>query len=172
MESNKKVRLNGEEMQEMDKFNYFGIMISMEGGIGEEVAHRVPKRRKVWGTQAKLWKENMIFEEVKWELYERLVIPTVVYGLETWSLSEHEKRKIEVFEMMCLRNICGIRRVDKVRNAVIRYGCELSLLERIERNVLKWFGHVERRGEERLVKRVCRGNVEEMESSHPGWKPG
>ena len=35
MESNKKVRLNGEEMQEVDKFNYFGIMISMEGGIGE-----------------------------------------------------------------------------------------------------------------------------------------
>ena len=32
--------------------------------------------------------------------------------------------------------------------------CELSVLERIERNVLKWFRHVERMGEERLVKRM------------------
>ena len=53
--------------------------------------------------------------------------------------------------MMCLRNICGIRRVDRVRNAIIREmcGCELSALERNERNV---FGHVERMGEERLVR--------------------
>ena len=33
-------------------------------------------------------------------------------------------------------------------------------MERIERNVLKWFGHVVRMGEERLVKRVHRVNVE------------
>ena len=41
-----------------------------------------------------------------------------------------------------------------------RCRCELSVLERIERNVLKWFGHLERMGEERLVKRVYRANVE------------
>ena len=49
-----------------------------------------------------------------------------------------------------MRNICGIRGVDRVRNGE-RCGCELRLLERIERNVSKWFGHVERMGEERLV---------------------
>ena len=59
------------------------------------------------------------------------------------------EEKIEVFEMMCLRN------------AIIREGCrcELSVLERIERNLLKWFGHVERMGEEKLVKREHRANV-------------
>ena len=43
---------------------------------------------------------------------------------------------------MCLRNICGIKRVDRVRG---RCRCELSVLERIERDLLKWFGHVKRR---------------------------
>ena len=49
-----------------------------------------------------------------------------------------------------------------MRNEIIRGWCgyELSLLERIERDVLKWFGHEERMGEERLVKRVYRANVE------------
>ena len=36
----------------------------------------------------------------------------------------------------------------------------MSVLEKIERNVLKWFGHVERMGEERLVKRVYQANGE------------
>ena len=31
---------------------------------------------------------------------------------------------------------------------------ELNVLERVKKNVLKWFGHVERMEEERLVKRV------------------
>ena len=48
----------------------------------------------------------------------------------------------------------GIRRVDRMRNASIRERCiyEWSVLERIERKVLKWFGHV--------VKRVYRANLE------------
>ena len=77
-------------------------------------------------------------------------------------MNAQERSKIEVFEMMCLRKICGIRRVDRARNAIIRERCrcELSVLERIERNVLKWFGHLGRMGEERLVKRVYRANVE------------
>ena len=100
--------------------------------------------------------------EVKRELYERAVIRTVVYGLETWSLSTQERRKVEVFEMMCFRNICGIRRVDRVRNATMRErcGCELSVLEQLERSMLKGFRHVERMEEERLVKRVYRANVD------------
>ena len=58
------------------------------------------KERYVWRTIAKLWKENMISRQVKKELYEILVISTVVYGSEIWSLSVQEKRKIEIFEMM------------------------------------------------------------------------
>ena len=104
----------------------------------------------------------MLSREVKRELYERVVMPTMLYGSETWSLGAQERIKLKVVEMMCLRNICGIRREDRVRNAIIRnrYGCELSVQERIERNVLKWLGHVERMGEERLVKRVYLVNVE------------
>ena len=30
------------------------------------------------------------------------------------------EEKIKVFEMMCLRNICAIRRMERVRNATIR----------------------------------------------------
>ena len=34
----------------------------------------------------------------------------------------------------------------------------MSVLKRIGRNVLKWFGHVERMGEERLVNAAYRAN--------------
>ena len=55
-----------------------------------------------------------------------------------------------------MSNICGIRRMGKVRNPSIikRCGCESIVLERIERNVLKWFGYVEKMDEKRLIKTV------------------
>ena len=37
-----KRRVNGKEMQEVDKFNYLGGMISIaNGGMGQEIAHRI-----------------------------------------------------------------------------------------------------------------------------------
>ena len=51
----------------MDKFNYLGVMITIDGGMGEEVAHRVLEGRKVGGTIAKLWKEKVISRGVKRE---------------------------------------------------------------------------------------------------------
>ena len=53
-----RVGLSGEEIQDVNKFNYLGVMISTDGGMGEEVAHRVLEGRKVWGMMAQLWKER------------------------------------------------------------------------------------------------------------------
>ena len=41
MGSCEKVRLSAEEIQEVDKFNYLGLMISTDGGTGEEGVHRM-----------------------------------------------------------------------------------------------------------------------------------
>jgi hypothetical protein len=53
--------------------------------------------------------------------------------------------------------------MDRVRNEDVRRRCgsELSIDERMNRNVLRWYGHVvERMEEERVVKRVYMSNVE------------
>ena len=47
-------------------------------------------------------------------------MPTVLYGAETWGLRESERKKLNVFEMRCLRSMIGVTRRDRVRNTVIR----------------------------------------------------
>ena len=50
----------------------------------------------------------------------------------------------------------GIRRMDRVPNARIRKLCGVrkGLDERIDEEVLRWFGHVGRMERDRIVKRV------------------
>ena len=70
-ESYETVRVSGKEMKEVEKYSYLGVMLIVDSGMGEEVAHRVLEGRKVWGTMVKLWKVSMISREVKWDLYEK-----------------------------------------------------------------------------------------------------
>ena len=50
----------------------------------------------------------------------------------------------------------------RVRNEVVRrrVGVSEKLSKRVDRKVLKWFGHVERMGSDRLTKRVYMSEVD------------
>ena len=80
-------------MHKLEKFKFVGVMIIADRDMGEEEAHRLLEGRKVWGKMVKLWKENVICREVKREFYEGVVIPIMIYGSETWSLSAQEGEK-------------------------------------------------------------------------------
>ena len=110
-------------------------------------------------------------------MYERIVEPSLLYGSEVWGLNVHERKRIEAVEMNCLRNICGVRRTDRVRNEEIRRRCrkKASVGERMDQSILRWFGHVERMEDDRLARKVyesemqgprCRGRPRK------GWMDG
>ena len=47
-------------------------------------------------------------------------IPTALYGAEAWGLRSAERRKVNVFEMKCLRSLVGVSAMDRVRNEEVR----------------------------------------------------
>ncbi len=52
----------------------------------------------------------------KRRLYEGVVVPTALYGAETWNMGTVERKRLNVMEMRCLRNMYGVTRMDRVRN--------------------------------------------------------
>ena len=40
--------------------------------------------------KGKLWKDKVISREIKRKLYEMVIMPTVVFGSEIWSLNEQD----------------------------------------------------------------------------------
>ena len=69
-------------------------------------------------------------------------------------------KRMEAVEMNCLRTICGLKRIDRVPNVEIgRCRKNVNVSQRIDQGVLRWFGHVEGMGDERMAKRVYESDV-------------
>jgi hypothetical protein len=94
--------------------------------------------------------------DAKRGMYEGIVSPMLLYGSEIWAIGAVESRQMEVMGMKCMRAMCGVSIMDGVRNGDVRGGCdsEVSIGEIFDKNVLMWYGHVERMEEERMVKRA------------------
>ena len=86
---------------------------------------------------------------------------TIVYGSESWRMKVTERRKLNLLEMKCLRSMTGVSQLERVRNEVVRArtGVRRELAARVDTNVLRWFGHLERMDNERLLKKVMNVKV-------------
>jgi len=56
---------------------------------------------------------SLLFKNIKIKIYRIIILPVVLYGCETWSLTLREERRLMVFENRVLRRIFGPKR-DKV----------------------------------------------------------
>jgi len=52
----------------------------------------------------------LLSKNLKIKIYRAVILPVVLYGCETWSLTLREERKLRVIENMVLRRIFGPRR--------------------------------------------------------------
>ena len=53
----------------------------------------------------------------------------LMYGAETWALKKAQENKLEVAEM----RMCGVTRLDKIRNEIIRGTTKVGKLQRKSR---------------------------------------
>ena len=143
--------LNGEALEEVDQFKYLGSVIAANGGVEADVHHRVNEGCKELGALKGVLKNRGLGMNAKKVLHTRVVVPTVMYGSESWGMKVTERQKLNVFEMKCL-SMTGVSQLDGVRNEVLRArtGVRRELAARVDTNVLRWSGHVERMDNERL----------------------
>ena len=155
------VMLNRETL-EVDQFKYFGSIIAANGGVEAYLGQRVNEGRRVSGALKGVIKNGGLGMNVEEVLYEKVVGPTVLYGSELWGMKETERQKLNVFEMKCLRSMTGVSQLDKVRNEVVskRTGVRRKLAARVDMNVLRWSGHMERMDNENLLKKVMNIKVD------------
>src|SRR6218665_184069 len=160
-EGNKKFRLEveGQELEQTENFVYLGGIISTQEGTDKDVERRTGLARETWQALGKVWNSKEQSKATKTRMYEVLVLSTLLYNAETWTL--RQKQRLRVFEMACLWKIEGITRRDRIRNEETsnRLNIRIGIIDRIRNKHLRYFGHLNRMENERYPKIADNGYV-------------
>ena len=143
--------LNGEELKNVDHFNYLGSVIDKDGTIDKDVDLRVQAAWSSWTKLTGVLYDRKIHLRLKAKVYEAIIRPALTYGSECWAMKVTNKRTIATTEMRMLRGILGVSRREHMRNEEIRL---ILYITHIRSGRLRWFGHVQRRDANCVTRRV------------------
>ena len=93
------------------------------------------------------WKDRGVTLETKVKLVKVLVFPIVLYGAETWTMIQHERRKIDAFELWCWRRVLRPSWMERKTNIwIIDIKPVWTLESRVPKAALSYFWNVVRAG--------------------------
>ena len=77
-------------------------------------------------------------------IVQTLVFPIILYGAETWTIKNADRKTINAFKLWCWRKLLGVTYLDRKRNTEIIYIIQpkRKLESRIVKAALSFFGHV------------------------------
>ena len=85
-----------------------GSKITAGGGCSHEIKRCLLLGRKVMTNLDSILKSRDITLSTKVHLVKALVFPIVMYGCESWTIKKAECRRIDAFELWCLRRLLRI----------------------------------------------------------------
>ena len=132
----------------------------------EEIKSRLKLGNACYYSVQNLLSNSLLSKKLKIKIYRTIILPVVLYGCETWSLTLREELRLRVFENRVLRRVFGSKR-DEVtgngENYILRSLVIYSLpnfVRVVKSRRMGWAGHVARMGEGRGVHRVLVGKPE------------
>ena len=149
------VKVEGKPVEEVSEFCYLGSVIAGDGSCDKDIRTRLGKANSTFGRLLNIWKNKSLAIKIKIQLYEALVMSTLLYGAETWSMTVANMKRLEAAHHRWQRKILGIVWRDKITNLEVRRRTGMDKLEDIIRKRrLQWLGHVHRMEQGRIPKQT------------------
>ena len=71
----------------------------------EEIKSRLKSGNACYYVVQNLLSSNLLSKDINTKIYRTLILPVVLYGCETWSLTMREVCRLKIFENRLMRDI-------------------------------------------------------------------
>jgi hypothetical protein len=155
-------------------FKYLGTTLTTQNDIHDEIKSRVNSGNACYYSVQNLLSSRLISNNLKIKIYKTIILPVVLYGCETWSVTLREEHRLRVFENRVLRRIFGPKMEEdgwwrKLHNGELHKICSSPNIRGASKSRrMRWAGHVAHMGEGRGVHRVL---VRRPEGERPLGRP-
>ena len=164
------MEVNGQQVEQLEVMKYLGVMISSDGSMDSEVEQRIGMASKMIGAIGRtVLGRKELTKGTKVRVVNAMVIPTLTYGCEAWTLQARHKGQIEAAQMRALRRKEGVSRMDRVRNVDIRGRLKQEgVLDMVKKRQQNWKQKVEEMSNNRVTKKIY---DEEIPGRRPRGRP-
>ena len=134
------------------------IFSSVTCSIQEEIKSRLKLENACYYSVKNLLSSSLLTKKLKIKIYRTIILPVVLYGCETWSLTLRDERRLRVLENRVLRRVFGPKRDEvtgewrKLHNEELSHLYSLpNIVWVVKSRRMRWAGHVARMGEGRVA---------------------
>ena len=114
------ITVNGQRLQVVDKFTNLGSTLSRGVHIDDEVNARIAKASAAFGRlRASVWDRSRIRLDTKLKVYKDVVLPTLLYACEMWTVYQRHAKRLNHFHTSCLRKLLKIKWQDRIPDTEI-----------------------------------------------------
>ena len=166
------ITVNGQRLSAVNRFTYLGSTLSQNATIDDEVNVRTARASVIFGRlHANVWNRRGISIQTKLKVYRAIVLPTLLYACETWTVYQRHAKKLNHFHTTCLRKLLNIKWQDRIPDTEVLAQADLpSIYTILMQSQLRWTGHVARMPDHRLPKRLFIGELQQGKRSHGGQR--
>ena len=120
------ITVNRQRLQVVDKFTYLGSTLSRAVHIDDEVTARIAKASVAFDRQyGNVWDWNGIRIDTKLKVYKAVVLLSLLYACETWTVYQCHAKRLNHFHLCCMRKLLKIREQVKILDTEVlkKAGC-------------------------------------------------
>ena len=158
---NSNITVNGQPLEEVDHFSYLGSILSKTPTCEKEIENRIRAAHSAFGRlSSRVFSNHALTIKTKIMVFQAVVLSTLLYACETWTLYRRDIKRLEQFQLQKLRQILKLRPEDHIPNTEVLTRATLPSLEAtITRHRLRWAGHTLRMDSSRLPKMILYGEL-------------
>nr|VZI51123.1 unnamed protein product [Spirometra erinaceieuropaei] len=114
------ISVNGAHLQVSYNFTYLNSTLFCCAKIDDEVARRISKASQAFTRlQNTFWNRHGLQLSMKLKMYRAVILPTLLYGAETWTVYMNQACRPSHFHFSFLRRILKLRWHDRTPDAEV-----------------------------------------------------
>jgi hypothetical protein len=104
------IKIDNSSFEKVEDFKYLGRTLTNQNPIREIFKRRLMSGNACYHLVQNFLSAGLPSKNLKIEIYRGIILPGVLYGCETWSLTSREERSLRVFANRVLRRTFGTKR--------------------------------------------------------------
>jgi hypothetical protein len=125
---NRDIKIANIFFENVSLFKYVGTTVTNQNLIQEEIKRRLNSGNVCYHLVQNLLSSCLLSKNVKIRIYKIIIVPVVLYGCETWSLTLREEHRLRVFENRVLRRIFGPKKDEVTEKWRSKVHSEASII--------------------------------------------